>query len=318
VRTAAALLIGALLLAPAAAGADGTTLELRGKVSGARYPALEVAIFGVEAPYTAYTLTDPGGTFRFRGLLPAAYTVSVVRRGLGEVRRTVVVTPALADKKGVVRVEIPFTPAEAAAGEGAGATVSRNQLAAPAKAAAKYRDAERRLGKRDPAGAEKLLLQAVDIAPRFAAAWNLLGVIAYQTGDLARSEQRFRRALEIEPDSFEPTVNLGGVLLSERRPDDALAYNLRAVELRPRDPLANAQLGMSYYFLGRMEEARKHLEAAKLADPAHFTQPQLYLAGIHERRGDKAAEARELEDLLARRPDSAQADAIRRRLATLK
>ena len=318
-RTAFRLLILAtLMLAPAWADAGGK-LELRGKVryGNARYRTLRVALYRVESPYTAATLTDPGGQFRFRDLEPGSYTVSVIRRGLGEVRRSVVVTPALADKKGVVRTEIPFSPAEAAL-TGTGATVSKTQLTVPLKASSKYAEAERRLNKRDIKGAQALLEEAVKVAPQFTSAWNFLGVLAYQSRDLVSAEQHFRHALEIEREAFEPTVNLGGVLLALNRLDEALVWNSKAVELRSRDPLANGQLGMTYYELRKFAEAERHLESAKRADPAHFTQPQLYLAGIHERRGNHAAAAREIQDLLARRPDTPQADQLRRRLRRLQ
>ena len=323
------LLVFSLLLAGAAPAADDPKLELRGlelrglelrgkvKYGASRFRFLRVAIFHVESPFTASTLTDPGGEFRFRDLRPGTYTVTVVRRGLGEVRRSVVVTPGLADKKGVVRAEIPFSPGEAAK-SGGGGTVSRTQLTVPFKASSKYAEAERRLNKHDVEGARKVLLEAVKVAPQYTSAWNFLGVLAYQSNDLDKAEEHFRHALTLEKEAFEPTVNLGGVLLSRKMPKDALAYNEKAVELRPKDALANAQLGMNYFQLAQFDRAVEYLEAAKEVDPAHFSQPQLFLSRIHERKGNRAAAAREIEDLLARRPDGAQAESLRRRLQRLQ
>jgi Tfp pilus assembly protein PilF len=309
----------AVTLAATAYGAAADRLELRGKVryGAARYRTLRVALFGVESPYTASTLTDPAGEFRFRGLVPGSYTVSVIRRGLGEVRRSVVVTPALADKKGVVRTEIVFSPAEAATGS-SGGTVSKNQLTVPQKARNKYAEAERRLNKRDIPGAKSQFEEAARIAPQFTSAWNMLGVLAYQGRDLHGAEGHFRHALGIESDAFEPTVNLGGVLLAQNRLEEALQWNEKAVDLRPRDPLANAQLGMTLYYAGKFAEAEPYLETAKRADPAHFTKPQLFLAGIYERRGERNAAARELADLLQRYPDIPQAEQLRLRLSRLE
>jgi hypothetical protein len=67
-------------------------------------------------------------------------------------------------------------------------------------------------------------------------------------------------ALEADPDSSEPLVNLGGALLNLKRPQDALEYNLRAVIRRPNNALAkyhrnatavacpgNSQLGLDYF-----------------------------------------------------------------------
>jgi Tfp pilus assembly protein PilF len=229
----------------------------------------------------------------------------------------VVLSPALADKKGVVRAVIPFSPAEAARGGGAG-TVSRNALAVPSKAVAKYIQAEAHLGKSDARRARKSLEEAVKIAPGYTAAWNFLGVLAYQERDLARAEELFRHALAIEPDAYEPTVNLGGILLALGRAAEALPLNQRAAQLRPKDPLAQGQLGVSYFRLGQLDQARPHLEEVKLVDPAHFTQPQLFLARIYERRGERALAALEIEDLLTRHPDTPDAESLRRRLRRLQ
>jgi Tfp pilus assembly protein PilF len=236
---------------------------------------------------------------------------------LGEIRRSVVVTPGLADKKGVVRANIEFSPAEAIQNKSV-ATVSRNQLTVPYRAMLKYAEAEKKLNRHDTAGARKVLLEAVKIAPQYTAAWNYLGVLSYQERDLATAEQHFRHALSVEKDSYEPNVNLGGVLLAKRQVKEALVFNQKAVELRPKDALSNSQIGMNYFFLNQMDLAAEYLEKAKTADPSHSSMPQVYLSRIYERRGDREAAAREIEELLTLRPGTPQAEQWKRRLARLQ
>jgi tetratricopeptide (TPR) repeat protein len=318
-RTVGLTALGAVLGAGAPAASIPGTLELRGKiVDGARRARpLRITVYGLESTYTESTLTDPGGEFRFHKLNPGPYSISMMRGGLGEVRRTVEVTASLADKKGVVRVTLPFSPAEAAA-SGNGALVSRNQLAIPSKARRKYEEARQRMAKHDSDGARLKFEEAVQISPEFSAAWNALGVLDYQHADYKSAEEHFRQAVEAEPASYEPQVNLGGVLLNLNRPEDALAFNQRAAEMRPKDALANAQLGMNYFALGRADNAERYLKAAEQIDPAHFSQPQWFLAAIYMRRGDRAAAARELRDLMQRHPDGFVANRARRALARIE
>jgi len=319
-RTCATFLLAAFLIpiSSAATNKEGK-LELRGKVNygAARFRFLRVTIFGVESNFTSATLTDPGGEFRFRDLSPGSYSLAITRRGLGEIRRSVVITPGLADQKGVVHVDIPFSPAEAALSRTAG-LISKQQLAVPDKARNKYIEAEGRLTKHDTAGAIRLLEEALAIAPKYMAAWNYLGVLAYQRRDYPQAQEYFEKALGIEPNAYEPTVNLGGVLLARRQPQEALPYNLKAVEARPREALSQSQTGMAYFQLGQWEQAEQYLNTAKRLDPAHVSQPQLFLAEIYIRRGDRAAAVRELQDLLARRPDGQMADDLRRRIRRLQ
>lgn len=315
-----ATLCAALVFTAIAAGAksDGkgdVKLELRGRVTARshRVRMMTVTLSSVDSPFTVSTFTDPGGEFRFHSLPAGTYTVSVLRRSLGAVRRTVVVSPTLADRKGTVRVVIPYSAPEAAV-EGSGVTVSKQKLSVPGKAWRKYEEAQRRLAKRDVEAARRTLEEALKIYPRFTAAWNSLGVIAYQTGDLSKAEEFFRKALESDSNAFEPTVNLGGVLLSEGQYTEALAYNKKAVAARPGDALANAQLGIAYFELGDFDLAEPPLILAKHADPSHFSRPQMFLADIYLRRGDRRAAIRELRECVALHPDDPGSERLRNQI----
>jgi tetratricopeptide (TPR) repeat protein len=112
-------------------------------------------------------------------------------------------------------------------------------------------------------------------------------------------------------------VNLGGLLLATGRLQEALTYNEKAVAQRPKDPLANAQAGITYFELGDVDRAEPALTAAERADPAHFTRPQLFLAKIHLRRGEREEARRELEDCLARHPDDGDAERLRAEIRDL-
>ena len=294
-----------------------TTLDLRGQITGGgRAHNLRVNLFSVENPYSESTVVNRAGEFQFHQLAPGNYTVAVVRDGLGEVRRTVVVSSAVADKSGAVQVTIPYTSSEAAANP-TGGVVSVRQASIPRNAAVKYSEAQKRLAAHDPEGAVRSLEEAVAIASEFSAAWNALGVIAFQTGDNDRAETLFRRALQADRGAFEPLVNLAGALLKKGSTAEALALNQRAVRDRPDDALANAQLGMNYFKLGEFAEAEPYLLAAKRLDRAHFSQPQVFLAEIYARRGDRSAAIRELEELLQVRPDGPLSESVRRNLAQL-
>jgi hypothetical protein len=59
---------------------------------------------------------------------------------------------------------------------------------------------------------------------------------------------------------------------------------------------------MNLYQLGKLAEAERALVAAKRIEPEHYTLPQLFLAEIYARRGEKARAAAEIEELLAHGP----------------
>ena len=296
---------------------EPAVFELSGQTAppfGAR-----VTLFGTATPFSATALMDVTGRFHFKKLRPGLYTLSIFSRRRGEARLTVEIGPASANAKGRVSVRLELQDSDFVFAATANrALVPARQLAIPGAAQRDYEDAQKDLHRHDQEAAVKRLERAVERAPQFSAAWNSLGVIAYQTRQYARAEQCFRNAMDADPRAFEPLVNLGGVMVSLHKLDEAMEYNLKAVLQRPNDALANAQLGMTYFMLARYDLASQYLERTREIDPANMTYPQLMLFQIHIRRGERGAAALDLEDFLARHPDWPQAGKVRETIEGLR
>ncbi len=298
--------IGVLVEARCAQAAD---FELIGQMEPKQ--PLPVYLQGATTPFKATTEADPNGRFHFRKLLLGTYVLMV-----GGLQQTVEVGPSLADSKGRVNINISLPDAEPRFERGA--RISVRQLSIPKDAWREYDDAQKALGRREVPGAVAHLKQALALAPQFSAAWNHLGTIAYQTGHYVEAEADFRKGLEADPDAYAPLLNLGGVLVNLGKWDEALECNRRAVRMRPNDALANSQLGMAYFYLGKLDSAEKYLTAAKQIDPGHFSHPQMLLAEIHLHRNESEAAAGELRDLLARHPDLPNASQIKEEITRLE
>lgn len=305
-------------LMTAAAFAADPVYEFSGQIEPEGTAA--VSLFGATAPFRDEAISDASGKFTFKKLAAGTYTVAVLFRDRGEARQTVEIGPGTADERHRVNLTLRFRDSDfvSADAERRRNSISARQLSVPEKALHEYEEARKALGRRDTDAATRSLEHAVEIAPQFAAAWNELGTIAYQTGKYDRAEQCFRQALEQDPDAYEPLVNLGGVLVTLHRTEEALDYNVRAVLARPNDALANSQLGMAYYQAENYDLALKHLERAREIDPTHFSHPQLVMAEIHLRRGERAAAAADLEDFLKHHPDWPRAAAMRQAIAEFR
>jgi tetratricopeptide (TPR) repeat protein len=269
--------------------------------------------------FTARTTANSKGRFRFKKLPPGFYTITVAAPGAGMARRSVDVTPSLADSKQRVETTIPFSGSAVSRLRPPRMrnTVSVSELAISDRARHEYDQARARLGKQDSEAAVKRLKRAVELAPQFMMAWNELGTIAYRAGEWAEAESYFRKALALRPGALMTTLSLGGVLLCLGRPEEALEYNRFAVERSPNNVQAGFQLGVTYLMLHRDDEALRHLRVAKSLDPSHHSNPQLALAEIYVRRGDRTGAIEELKDLLARHPDAPNAQKVREEIARL-
>jgi tetratricopeptide (TPR) repeat protein len=284
-----------------------SNFEIRGEILP--HAAAAVSLHAVASPFATTTLAGPDGRFRFKNVEAGAYTVSVYVPRRGETRMTINAGPGTADKKGRVTVQVD-THGEALNRQRA-ATVSARELRIPDRARRAYEEAGRKTSRRDFEGAIASLKRAVEIEPRFAAAWNHLGTIAYQTQRYPDAESYFRKGIEADPDAYEPVVNLGGVLINLGNFDEAWKYNVEAVLRRPNDALAQSQLGMTYMLLNKLDLAEKHLLVARKLDARHFSHPQLHLAEVYVRRNDFNQAAGQLEDFLRHHPDWPEAAKMR-------
>jgi tetratricopeptide (TPR) repeat protein len=92
---------------------------------------------------------------------------------------------------------------------------------------------------------------------RPANAWGhyMLGLSAWKSGDLARSEEAFEKALSIDPLHVKSLVNLSRVFIEEKRYDDALDRLTTAAEINPESTALFRLLGRTYVAQGKTGEA---------------------------------------------------------------
>ncbi len=312
------LLILFLSALRAEANPEQKTYQVVGKVlrsDGQAFegPAPVMFLHGTVTPFVARALVARDGQFKFREIPAGTYVLIAALPRIGEMRKTVEIGPSLADSRGRVTVAFDIDAAFIVKDQ----VVSAIELSVPETARQEYERAHDAIARQDIDGGIAHLKKAVEIAPQYAAAWNGLGTIAYQSKQYPRAEAYFREALKQDPDAYSPLVNLGGALMAQNKVEESLAVNLEAVKARPGDALAHSQLGSSYFFLGRLDEAEIQLKEAKAIDPGHFSYPQLVLVGIYTRRNQPEAAAAEIREFIKLHPDSEWTPKLRKALETL-
>jgi tetratricopeptide (TPR) repeat protein len=75
------------------------------------------------------------------------------------------------------------------------------------------------------------------------------------------------RANRIDPNHVPGLVTLGNALIEAGRPDQGLGYLLRALPLRPEEPVLRYDLARAYLALGEYEAARKEYDALAKLEP---------------------------------------------------
>lgn len=103
-------------------------------------------------------------------------------------------------------------------------------------------------------------------------AWNNLGAINLQDGNLPAAEQCYRRFLELRPNDATAQANYGAVLVSQAQFDRAINYLRRAIELQPDHVGAHLNLANAYAQLPRYDLAvatyKKTIQLAEVSSLA--------------------------------------------------
>ncbi len=149
--------------------------------------------------------------------------------------------------------------------------------------------------------AEAAYRRAIALQPGNTGTYNALGWFLYQNGRYEKAATEFRKMLSLEPRNPQAFANLGSALVLSGRFAEAEPALLEAIELEPRrDAFSN--LGLLYYYLGRMEEAvAAHEKAAALAPHDHLAWANLGDALSFTTRQEEARAAFERARALAER-----------------
>lgn len=150
--------------------------------------------------------------------------------------------------------------------------------------------------------AEVILRRATKLAPTYAPAQALFGVLLDIRGEHQKAEAFHQRAIALEPNNAAYRNNLGFGRYLQGRYRDALEALRASLELDPSRRRVHNNLGFVYGQLGRVDEAREHFRLA--GDPAEV---QNNMGLVYEERGDLDDAYLAYARALARRPDLAAA-----------
>jgi len=118
-----------------------------------------------------------------------------------------------------------------------------------------------------PADAAASCRAAIDAAPAYPQAHNILGAALKAGQDLEGAEAAFRQALTLDPTMAAAQSNLGTVYGMRRDWDTALGCYDKALEMNPGSAEAMNNRGNVLHSIGRFDEAQAAFEGAIALDP---------------------------------------------------
>lgn len=138
-----------------------------------------------------------------------------------------------------------------------GAPQYQNNLGALYLSMGRYQQAAEAFRK----AAEDLLFSNAEVA------WTGLGLATYRLGDTAAAETYFQRAIQVNPNYFQPYYQLGLLHFTEDRPAEAAAAFEKVVKLRPGFVDGHFRLALAYAKEKKLEQARAAFQEVLRLDP---------------------------------------------------
>jgi Tfp pilus assembly protein PilF len=128
--------------------------------------------------------------------------------------------------------------------------------------------------------AKELFLKVIELAPNLSRAYNILGVISDQQGDLAAAQGYFEKSMELSPRSLSTKLNLAKLFMVQRQYRDALALLNEFGPTENTDVLVmKAQADLQ---LGRFDEAVKQARAVHLLSHSNWASVHVIAAQAYE------------------------------------
>jgi tetratricopeptide (TPR) repeat protein len=198
-----------------------------------------------------------------------------------------------------------------------GAIVSLTTLAAPDEAKRVFDKAQRELAKDDFTDAEKHLKKAVDIFPRFAAAWVLLGEIHRRQNQPALAKQDYTQAVQADPQFVNGYFGLAMLAVRAKSWEETVSLTNQIITLNAAAfPLAYLYNSIANFYLGKLDVAEENVRKFQAMDPDHH-EPYAWLlhAQILASLHNYAQAADELQIYLRLVPGAADGEALRAQLS---
>jgi tetratricopeptide (TPR) repeat protein len=169
-----------------------------------------------------------------------------------------------------------------------GTSISVTSMLAPKpakKAFEKARDEEKK-GKWNQA--QKSLEKAVEIYPKYAAAWTELGVLQMKQNDSAAATKSFEQSIAADPKYVNAYDGMAQVAYRANRWADVVEITNKLIGLNPVNfPGAYFLNGAANYQIGNFDAAEKNTRQGIRVDDAHQAPKLQYLLGmILARRGE--------------------------------
>ena len=153
---------------------------------------------------------------------------------------------------------------------------------------------------------ETLFRHAVEVTENNYVAYDNLGTVLGQKGQLDEAIRQFQEAIRLKPDHANAHCNLGIALDKKGQTDEAIRQFQEAIRLKPDHANAHCNLGSALEKKGQMDEAMREFQEAIRLQPDHADAHNNLGVNLGK-RGQLDVAIAQLQEAIRLKPDHADA-----------
>jgi tetratricopeptide (TPR) repeat protein len=201
-----------------------------------------------------------------------------------------------------------------------GLTISATSAYAPKDAKKAFEKAREATRKQKWDEAEKDFQKAVDVYPKYAAAWFQLGLVQQEKKNDEAARKSYAQALAADPKFVSPYQQLAMMAAREQKWQEVIDDTDRLLRLNPVDfPQAWLFNSLGNYYLKNLDAAEKSAREGISRDAAHHYATMNHVLGvILAQKQDYAGAAQQLRDYIQFAPKANDIDQVKQQLSEVE
>ena len=196
-------------------------------------------------------------------------------------------------------------------GKGPGTMISLASLRVPKDAAREFQKAHQARDKKKFDEALTRLQKATEIYPKYAEAFNEMGLVYRSQNQTAEAQKAFEKAIAADPTWVASYLNLAQIQLANNQTAQLLETSNKIVQLDPTIGAGHFFHAVANFSQGNLQEAEKSALEADRRDHKTVPQVHLVLARIYQQQQRIPEYLKHLRAYLKEAPDSPLAPKLR-------
>jgi tetratricopeptide (TPR) repeat protein len=201
-----------------------------------------------------------------------------------------------------------------------GTTISATSMLAPKDAKKAYEKGSQANRKRKWQDAQKQLAKAVELYPKYAAAWFELGVAHQGLNNVEEARKAYEQSLASDAKYLKPYMRLAEMSFREQKWQEVADTTDRLLRLDPVDfPHAYLFNSIANFSLRKLDVAEKSAREGLKLDPEHRIPKLEHVLGvILANKQDYPTAAQHMRNYLTHAPQAGDADTVRKQLSEIE